>query len=100
LEELSSSLTYSTIKKGFSKTWNQILIIPNFKRESKINPSNYLTIMNSPLLANSYEIILKKKINRWIKSMERELNTILELVSITPNNLIRLGLLWRVAIIK
>ena len=54
-----------TIKKGSPTPWTQSLIIPIFKSGDKNNPSNYRTIMISPLLAKWYGIILEK-INEWL----------------------------------
>ena len=51
------------VKQGFPTPWTQILIIPIFKSGDKNNPSNYRTIMISPLLAKLYGIILENKIN-------------------------------------
>ena len=56
------------VKQGFPKPWAQSLIIPIFKSGDTNNPSNYRTIMISPLLAKLYGIILEKKINRWLES--------------------------------
>jgi hypothetical protein len=71
LEGLSSSLTFTSssisFKQGFPKPWTQSLIVPIFKSEDKNNPSNYMTIMISPLLAKLYGIILEKKINIWLE---------------------------------
>ena len=55
------------VKQGFPTPWTQILIIPIFKSGDKNNPSNYHTIMISPLLAKLYDIILEKKINEWLE---------------------------------
>ena len=51
------------VKQGFPTTWTQNLIIPIFKSGDKNDPSNYRTIMISPLLAKLYGIILENKIN-------------------------------------
>ena len=55
-------------KQGFPKPWTQSLIIPIFKSGDTNNPSNYRTIMISPLLSKLHGIILVKKINRWLES--------------------------------
>ena len=39
------------VKKWFPKPWTQILTVPNFKSGDNKNPSNYRTIMISPILA-------------------------------------------------
>ena len=52
------------IKQGIPTPWNQSLIIPIFISDDKNDPSNYWTIMISPLLAKLYGIILEKKINK------------------------------------
>ena len=39
------------VKQGFPKPWIESLIIPIFKSGDTNNPSNYLTIMISPLLS-------------------------------------------------
>jgi hypothetical protein len=46
----------------------QILIVPIFKNGDRNIPSNYKTIMISPILAKLYGIILEKKISLWIES--------------------------------
>ena len=46
------------VKQGFPTPWTKSLIIPIFKSGDKNNPSNYQTIMISPLLAKLYSIIL------------------------------------------
>ena len=55
------------VKQGFPTPLTQSLIIPIFKSGDKNDPSNYLTIMISPLLAKLYGIILENKINEWIE---------------------------------
>ena len=55
------------VKQGFPKLWMQILIVPSFKNGDKNIPSNYRTIMISPVLAKLYGIILEKKINIWLE---------------------------------
>ena len=57
------------VKQGFPTPQNQSLIIPILKSGDKNDPSNYPTIMISPLLAMFYVIILKNIINEW-KKME------------------------------
>ena len=52
------------VKEGFPKPWTQSLSIPIFKSGDTNNPSNYRTIMISPLLAKLYNIILEKKIKQ------------------------------------
>ena len=42
------------VKQGFPKPWTQNLIIPIFKSRDTNNPSNYLTIMISPLLSKLF----------------------------------------------
>jgi hypothetical protein len=44
------------------------LIVPIFKNGDKNIPSNYRTIMISPILAKLYGIIFKKKIYIWLES--------------------------------
>jgi hypothetical protein len=56
------------VKQGFPKPWTQSLIVPIFKNGDKNIPSNYRTIMISPILAKLYGIILEKKINIWLES--------------------------------
>jgi hypothetical protein len=56
-----------SIRQGFPKTWNQSLIVPIFKRRDKRNPSNYRTIIISPILTKLYGSILEKKIDAWIE---------------------------------
>ena len=55
------------VKQGFPTPWNQGLIIPIFKSGDKNVPSNYQTIMISPLLAKLSGIILENKINEWLE---------------------------------
>ena len=45
----------------------QRLILHIFKSGDKNDPSNYRTIMISPLLSKLYGIILEKKINEWLE---------------------------------
>ena len=56
------------VKQRFPTPWTQSLIIPILKNGDKNDPSNYRTIMISPLLAKLYGIILERKINEWIDS--------------------------------
>ena len=56
------------VKQGFPKPWTQSLVIPIFKSGDTNNPSNYQTIMLSPLLAKLYGIILERKISIWLES--------------------------------
>jgi hypothetical protein len=56
------------VKQGFPKPWTQSLIVPIFKSGDKSNPSNYRTIMISPILAKLYGSILEKKISIWLES--------------------------------
>jgi hypothetical protein len=56
------------IQQGFPKPWTQSLIVPIFKSGDKSNPSNYRTIMISPILAKLYGSILEKKIDTWLES--------------------------------
>jgi hypothetical protein len=44
------------------------LIVPIFKNGDRNIPSNYRTIMISPILAKIYGIILEKKISLWLES--------------------------------
>jgi hypothetical protein len=54
------------VKKGFPKLWTQSLIVPIFKNGDRNIPSNYRTIMISPILAKLYGIILE--ISLWLES--------------------------------
>ena len=56
------------MKQEFPKPWTQSIIIPILKSEDTDNPSNYRTIMISPLLARLYGIILEKKLNIWLEN--------------------------------
>jgi len=56
-------LLNQVVKQGFHKPWTQCLIIPNFKNRDTNNPSNYRTIMISPLLAKLYAIILERNLS-------------------------------------
>jgi hypothetical protein len=56
------------VKHGFPKPWTQRLIVPILKNGDRDIPSNYKTIMISPILAKLYGIILEKKINLWLES--------------------------------
>ena len=49
------------VKQWFPTPWTQNLIIPIFKSGNKNDPSNYWTIMISPILAKLYGIILEKR---------------------------------------
>ena len=51
------------VKQWFRKPWMQSLIVPIFKNGDRNIPSNYRTIMISPILAKLYGIILEKKIS-------------------------------------
>jgi hypothetical protein len=51
----------------------QSLIVPIFKNEDRNIPSNYRTIMISPILAKLYGIILEKKISLWLESHGKKL---------------------------
>jgi hypothetical protein len=55
------------VNQGFPKPWTQSLIVPIFKSGDKINPSNYTTIMISPILSKLYGSILEKKIIVWLE---------------------------------
>jgi hypothetical protein len=55
------------VKQGFPKPWTQSLIVPIFKIGDKNIPSNYGTIIISPILANLFGIILEKKISLWVE---------------------------------
>jgi hypothetical protein len=56
------------VKQGFPKPWTQSLVVPLFKNGDRNIPSNYRTIMISPILAKLYGIILEKKINLWLEN--------------------------------
>ena len=56
------------VKRSFPKPWTQNLIVLIFKNWDRNIPSNYRTIMISPILAKFYGIILEKKINLWLES--------------------------------
>lgn len=56
------------VKQGFPKPSTQSFIIPIFKSLDTNNPSNYQTIMISPLLAKLYGIILERKLSIWLES--------------------------------
>jgi hypothetical protein len=56
------------VKKGFPKPWAQILIVPIFKNGDRNIPSNYMTIMISPILAKLSGIILENKLSLWLES--------------------------------
>jgi hypothetical protein len=56
------------VRQGFPKPWMQSLIVPIFKNGDNNVPSNYRTIMISPILAKLYEIVLEKKISIWLES--------------------------------
>jgi len=56
------------VKHGLPKPWNQTLIVLVFKSRDKSNPSNYRTIMISPLLTKLYIIILEKNISIWLEN--------------------------------
>ena len=56
------------VNQWFPTPWTQCLIIPIFKSGNKNDPSNYWTIMISPLLAMLYGIIFEKEINEWLKT--------------------------------
>jgi hypothetical protein len=49
----------------------QSLIVPIFKNGDRNIPSNYRTIMISPILAKLYGIILEKKISLWLESHDK-----------------------------
>jgi hypothetical protein len=55
------------VQQGFPKPWTQILIIPIFNCGNMSIPSNYKTIMISPILAKLFGIILEKIIRLWLK---------------------------------
>jgi hypothetical protein len=55
------------VKQGFPKPWMQSLIVPIFKNGDRNIPSNYRTILISPILAKLYEIILENKISLWLE---------------------------------
>ena len=54
------------IQQGFPKPWTQSFIVIIFKSGDKSNPSNYRTIMISPILAKIYGSILEKNISIWL----------------------------------
>jgi hypothetical protein len=56
------------VKKGFPKPSTQSLIVPIFKNGDKNIPSNYRTIMISPISSKLYGIILEKNISIWLES--------------------------------
>jgi hypothetical protein len=56
------------IKQGFPKPWTKSLIVPIFKSGDKSNPSNYRTIMISPILSKLYGSILENKVSIWLES--------------------------------
>jgi hypothetical protein len=56
------------VKQGFPKPSTQNLIVPSFKNGYRNIPSNYRTIIISPILAKLYGIILEKKISLWLES--------------------------------
>jgi len=56
------------VKQNFPKPWNQSLIVPIFKCGDKSNPSNYRTIMISPILSKLYGSILEKNISIWLEN--------------------------------
>jgi hypothetical protein len=56
------------LEQGFPKPWTQSLVVPIFKNGDRNIPSNYRTIMISPILAKLYRIILEKKISIWLES--------------------------------
>jgi hypothetical protein len=73
---LSLSLTYIrssilAVKQDFPKPWHQSLIVPIFKNGDINIPSNYRTIMISPILAKIYGTILENKISLWLKSHDK-----------------------------
>jgi hypothetical protein len=51
----------------------QSLIAPIFKNGDRNIPSNYRTIMISPILDKLYGIILEKKISLWLEIIVKEL---------------------------
>jgi hypothetical protein len=59
------------VKQGFPKPWTQSLIVPIFKNGDRNIPSNYRTIMISPILAKLYGIILENKISFWLESHDK-----------------------------
>jgi hypothetical protein len=56
------------VKQGFPKPWMQSLIVSILKNGDRNIPSNYRTIMISPISAKLYGIILEKKISLWLES--------------------------------
>jgi len=60
------------VTQGFLIPLTQSVIIPIFKSSDKNNPSNYRTMMISPLLAKLYGIILEKKITVWRESERKQ----------------------------
>jgi hypothetical protein len=59
------------VKKGFPKIWIKSLTVHILKSSEKNNPSNYTTIVISPLIAKFYSIILEKKINLWLENHDK-----------------------------
>ena len=49
------------VKQGFPKPWTQSLIVPIFKNADRNNPSNYRTIMVSPILSKLYREVFWKR---------------------------------------
>ena len=52
---------------GFPQLWKQRLIVPIFKNEDKIVPSNYKTITIIHILAKLYALILENKLSPWLE---------------------------------
>jgi hypothetical protein len=55
------------VKKGFPKPWTQSPIVHVFKICHKSSPSNYRTIMISPLLSKIYISVFENNINMWLE---------------------------------
>jgi hypothetical protein len=56
-----------TTKHSFPKPWTQRLIVHILKNGDSNIPSNYRTILISPILVKLYVIILEKKIILWLE---------------------------------
>ena len=87
------------VKQGFPKPWTQSLIIPIFKSGDTNNPSNYWTIMISPLLAKLLVLFWKGRsaFGLKVKVSRLKAKRVLEGITQQRNTLLRLGLLWRSA---
>jgi len=50
------------VKKGFPEPWTQSLIVLIFKNGDRKIPSNYMTLIISPILAKLYELFWKRRL--------------------------------------